>query len=49
MVRKMMKNDKNYRELVQRYRYASVDDDIVINHIEWLFLMGLMETWDIVT
>ncbi len=42
-----MKNDKIYRELVQLYRYASADD-IVINHLEWLFLMGLIETWDIV-
>ena len=42
-----MKNDKNYRELVQTYRYVSKHND-VINHLEWLFLMGLMETWDIV-
>ncbi len=41
-----MKNDKKYRELVQAYRYVSDHD--VINHLEWLFLMGLMETWDIV-
>jgi len=42
-----MNIDKNYRELVQLYRYASAHD-VVINHLEWLFLMGLMETWDIV-
>ena len=43
-----MNNDKNYRELVQAYRYVSSYRADVINHLEWLFLMGLMETWDIV-